>query len=106
MVESFKYNLSLIFGNTLVAFEYLETVVIGIEAILNSRPLSSMSSNPNNLSPLTSAHFLIGGPLTSFHFNNTSPQRLLAWQHAQELRHQFWKRWHKEYLHQLITRNK
>ena len=95
MVKSFKHHLLRIVGNTLLTFEQLETVVIEIEAILNSGPLSPMSSDQNDPFPLTSAHFLNNGPLTSFpemDFDNTSPQRLSAWQHAQQLRHHFWKR--------------
>ena len=96
-------------GDTLLTFEQLETCVIGIEAILNCRPLSPMSPDPNDLLPLTPGHFLIGGPLTSFpqtDFADTVSNRLLAWQHAQKLRQHLWNRWQKEYLHQLTTRSK
>ncbi|XP_051166617.1 uncharacterized protein LOC127284933 [Leptopilina boulardi] len=108
-VKSFKHHFSRIVGDTLLTFEQLETYTIEIEAILNSRPISPMSSDPNDLHPLTPGHFLIGGPLTSFPQADliTIPSnRLSNWQHAQQLRQHFWKRWSKEYLHQLITRNK
>ena len=86
-----KHHLLRIVGNTLLTYEQLETLIIEIEAILNSRPISPMSSDPNDFLPLTPGHFLIGGPLTSF---------------PQQLRQHFWKRWHAEYLHQLTTRTK
>ncbi|KAG5878501.1 hypothetical protein JTB14_035175 [Gonioctena quinquepunctata] len=92
-------------GDTLLTFEQLETNVTEIEAILNSRPISPMSSDSQDLLPLTPAHFLIGSSLTSFpqvDFTDTPANRLSAWQHAQQLKQHFWNRWHKEYLHQLI----
>ncbi|XP_053596241.1 uncharacterized protein LOC128668099 [Microplitis demolitor] len=105
-VKSFKHHLIRTVGDTLLTFEQLETCVIEIEAILNSRPISPMSSDPNDLLSLTAGHFLVGGPLTSFpqdDLTDTPSNRLSAWQHAQQLKQHFWKRWHKEYLHQLIT---
>ncbi|XP_033228872.1 uncharacterized protein LOC117180482 [Belonocnema kinseyi] len=108
-VKSFKHHLSRTVGDTLLTFEQLETCIIEIEVILNSRPLSPMSSDPNDLQPLTPGHFLIGGPLTSFpqmNFKDTAYNRLSVWQHAQKLRQHFWTRWQKEYLYQLTVRSK
>ena len=38
----------------------LLTVLTLIEAILNSRPLTPLLNDPNNLAPLSPAHFKIG----------------------------------------------
>jgi len=40
-------------------YEELETVIIDIEAILNSRSLTPIFSSPRDLSALTPGHFLI-----------------------------------------------
>ncbi|XP_044583019.1 uncharacterized protein LOC123264040 [Cotesia glomerata] len=104
-VKSFKHHLIRTVGDTLLTFEQLETYIIEIEAILNLRPISPMSSDPNDLLPLTPSHFLIGSPLTAFSqvdFTDTPINCLSAWQHTQQLKQHFWIRWHKEYLHQLI----
>ncbi|XP_014298654.1 uncharacterized protein LOC106693840 [Microplitis demolitor] len=104
-VKSFKHPLVRTVGDVLLTFEQLETYIIEIEAILNSRPISPMSSDPNDLLPLSPAHFLIGSPLTSFpeiDFSSTPSNRLSAWQHAQQLKQHFWTRWQKKYLQQLI----
>ncbi|GFS58551.1 integrase catalytic domain-containing protein [Trichonephila clavipes] len=47
-------------------FEELVTLVTQIEACLNSRPLTPMSNDPQDLQPLTPGHFLIGAPMASF----------------------------------------
>ena len=90
--KSFKHHFVRTVKDTLLTYEQLETYVIEIEAILNSRPISPMSSDPNNLLPLTPGHFLIGGPLTSFpqmDFTETPSNRLSNWKHAQKLRQHF-----------------
>lgn len=92
-------------GDNVLTYDQLETYVVEIEAILNSRPLSLMFSDPNDLLPLTAGHFLIGGPMTSLpdvDFIDTSTNRLSAWQHAQKPKQHFWTRWNKEYLNNLI----
>ena len=91
-VKFFKHHLLRTVSDTLLTVEQLETYIIEIEAILNSRPLSPMSSDPNDIQPLTPGHFLIGGPLTSFpqlDLTQTPKNRLSAWQHAKKMRQHF-----------------
>ncbi|XP_067216970.1 uncharacterized protein [Linepithema humile] len=80
-----------------------------IEAILNSRPLTPLSADPNDLSVLTAAHFLIGCPITSYpeaSLEGLNENRLTRWQRIEQLRQNFWRRWTKEYLHNCQQRSK
>lgn len=57
-----------------------------IEATLNSRPLTSKSIDPNDLLPLTPAHFLIDRPYTAVadsDLRDVPESRLSKWQHVQ-----------------------
>ena len=49
----------------LFTFEEFNTFVIEVEGILNSRLLTPISSDPNDLLVLTHGHFIIGDALTS-----------------------------------------
>lgn len=108
-VKSFKHHLKRVAGRQLFTFEEFNTLLIEIEAILNSRPLTPISSDPNDLLVLTPGHFLIGDSLTSLperDFIDVPDNRLSNWQHIQKVRQDFWARWYKEYLNELNVRRK
>ena len=62
-VKSFKRHFLKTTGKTTLPLEELTPLLTQIEAIMNFRPLTSPSIDPNDFPTLTSAHFLIGRPL-------------------------------------------
>lgn len=64
-VKSCKFHLKRMIGSALLTFEELATVLIQIEACLNSRPIYQLPSTPTDLQPLTPGHFIIGEALTA-----------------------------------------
>lgn len=107
-VKNVKYHLKRVLCNSSLTFEGFLTVLVGIEGILNSRPLTPMSPNPTDLQPLTPAHFLLGRPVTAIvePVVESPSNRLTNFQLLQELIQHFWARWSKEYLSQLQQRAK
>ncbi|XP_076384293.1 uncharacterized protein LOC143262290 [Megalopta genalis] len=108
-VKSFKGHLYKTIGNELFTFEQLNTYIIEVEAILNSRPLTPLSSDPNDLTALSPSHFLIGDSLMQlpeYDLRDTPVNKLSSWQHIQRVKQHFWNRWSNEYLQTLHTRNK
>ena len=108
-VKSFKFHYYRVVGEKLFTYEELNTYTCKIEAILNSRPITPMSQDPNDLRALTLAHFLIGEALPSLpevDYTDTPVNRLSVWEHIQFMKQHFWRRWSKEYLNQLTTRAK
>jgi Family of unknown function (DUF5641) len=108
-VKSFKYHLRRIVGPTPLYFEEMATVLARIEAILNSRPLTPMSTDPEDVNALTPGHFLVGRPLVAVvepNLLDASINRLNRWQLLQRLSQHFMQRWGKEYLTSLQHRTK
>jgi hypothetical protein len=108
-VRSFKHHLVRVARDTLFTFEEFNTLIIEIEAVLNSRPLTPLSSDPDDLNPLTPSHFLIGDSLLSIpevDYTNVNTNKLSSWQHIQKIKRDFWNRWNKEYLTELTQRTK
>ncbi|XP_043463977.1 uncharacterized protein LOC122499595 [Leptopilina heterotoma] len=108
-VKSFKYLFIRSIGEKLFSFEELITFTTEIEAILNSRPITPLSSDPNDLRSLSPSHFLIGDSLMSVPEHNLTDipeNRVSNWQNIQRVKQLFWNRWYKEYLNQLNIRCK
>ncbi|XP_015115573.1 uncharacterized protein LOC107040144 [Diachasma alloeum] len=100
-VKSFKHHLKRIVTTEVLTLEEFNTLAIEIEAVLNSRPLTPLSTDPIDPIALTPGHFLIGDSLTNLRgpdFRDTPSNRLSTWQHIQELKRDFWARWHREYI--------
>ncbi|XP_038106386.1 uncharacterized protein LOC119766077 [Culex quinquefasciatus] len=62
-VRSAKTHLLKVLGDNPVSYEDMDTLLVQVEACLNSRPLTQMSDDPNDLEPLTPGYFLIGSSL-------------------------------------------
>ncbi|RLU25414.1 hypothetical protein DMN91_001570 [Ooceraea biroi] len=97
MVRSFKHHFRRVIGDSLFTFEELNTFVIEIEGILNLRPITPLSSDPNDLLVLTPAHCLIGKPVTRLPESQLTcvpDNRLSAWQHITKLQRR--SKWTKD----------
>ena len=108
-IKSVKTHLFKVIGQQILTFEELYTIFTQIEAILNSRPLCWLSSDPNDPAPLTPAHFLNLSPLKSLpaiDVLDVPINRLTRKQLLDQLVQSFWQRWRVEYLHLLQTRQK
>ena len=106
-VKSVKTHLYKIIGSQKLTYKEMVTVLTQVEACLNSRPLTEIQSNPNELEALTPAHFLIGRSLLAVpepSVVDINQNRLSRWQFIQQLYQHFWKRWSSEYLSTLQQR--
>jgi hypothetical protein len=109
-VKSVKNHIKRSIGLATPTFEEMYTLLTRIEAILNSRPLTPISNDPNDLEPLTPGHFLSPGEsLTAVHegdITEVKTNRLSRWQLVERMRQLFWRRWTREYLSRLQARSK
>ncbi|GFS88985.1 integrase catalytic domain-containing protein [Trichonephila clavipes] len=95
-IKSMKRILLRVAKSAIMNFEELTTLMAQIEAVLNSRPLSPLSSDPNDLNPLTPGHFLTNCAISSFPEPYTASDSLSyhsRWKLIQSLRDKFWNRW-------------
>lgn len=81
--------------------ERLQTLLCEVEAILNSRPITTVSNDPQDLEPLTPNHILLlkTKPILSpgvFDKKDLYVRR--RWKQVQYMADLFWKRWCREYL--------
>ncbi|XP_054287809.1 uncharacterized protein LOC129003539 [Macrosteles quadrilineatus] len=103
-VKSVKYHLKRVMKTHLLTYEEFSTVLVQIEAVLNSRPLCQLTEDPDDLAILTPAHFLVGESLTTIPEPNQENQptsRLTRWKLTRQMLESFWKKWSREYLQQL-----
>ncbi|KAK3106560.1 hypothetical protein FSP39_022546 [Pinctada imbricata] len=89
--------------------EGLITLFCEVEAILNGRPLTSVTDDPNDMRALTPNHLLLLRPGEHFPpgvFVKTDNYVRRRWRQIQYLANIFWTRWIKEYMPLLQTRQK
>lgn len=66
-----------------------------------------MTSDADDLTVLTPAHFLIGGPLHTLPDRNLQEKNINTldrWRYIQRLTQEFWKQWSINYIHRLQQR--
>lgn len=103
-VKSLKYHLKRVIGEQKLTYEELTTILTQIEACLNSRPLCTISEDPEDLNYLTPSHFLSSGPILTIY--ETERDERTRWQLTQRIFQDIWRRWQTEYLTQLSARSK
>ena len=91
--------------------EKLNTLFREVESIVNDRPITPLSDDPNDLEALTPSHLLkfrpehpvpllgLIGLMETDHFRR-------CWKHVQLLAEKFWNRWVSEYLPNLQRRQR
>ena len=99
-IQTVRKVLNVILNEQSVDDERLSTLFCEVESIVNGRPLTSVSDDPEDEGPLTPNHLLLlrGGhdlPPGDFDQSDIYGKR---WRHVHFLSDQFWKRWLREYL--------
>ncbi|GBM94249.1 hypothetical protein AVEN_113105-1, partial [Araneus ventricosus] len=82
-VKCFKFHLKRVIGKQILSLEEFVTILAEIEGVLNSRPLTPLSSDFDNFEVLTPGHFLIGKPITAIpepELKDIKEGRLSKWQ--------------------------
>ena len=109
LVSSVKRALKVVLGMQIVSDEVLTSTLCEVEHVINSRPLTYVSSDATDLRALTPDHLLLGDSSPDVPPGVFGPADLSSrkkWRHAQALASHFWKRWAKEYLPTLTVRKK
>ena len=115
MIGLFKTAFQKTMGNKLLTYDQFSTIVVEIEKILNSRPLTYVSETPSEPNPLTPHHFLSVNPKTDLPILSLESLQdpdyevkplkasdiLQSWKKGQKLLESFWKSWSKDYLNSL-----
>lgn len=109
VIKAAKYHMKRVIGNQKLTFEELTTVVTQIEGAINSRPLTPLTEDPDDMTILTPSHFLIGTSLSAVpqvDVKELKQSRLSRFQLLTQLLQGFWHHWSHNYLNQLQQRNK
>ena len=108
-IRTVRKVLNAILNQQILDDEGLSTLLVEVESIINSRPITQVSEDPKDLEALTPNHLLLlrsEVPLTPGVFRKEDLYSKRRWRQVQYLADQFWKRWSKEYLPLLQTRSK
>ncbi|XP_049286210.1 uncharacterized protein LOC125765292 [Anopheles funestus] len=107
-VKSAKRTLFKVLGCRQLTFQEMATVLVQIETQMNSRPLTPLSDDPEELDVLTPGHFLIGQPILALPDVDrceVPSNRLTGYEQLQQLVQHHWRRWRIEYLSELHNKS-
>ncbi|GFX53393.1 integrase catalytic domain-containing protein [Trichonephila clavipes] len=88
-IKSLKYHLKRVICNSILSHEEFLTLVVQIEAVLNSRPICPLSNNPNDVETLTPSNFLVESSLVAVpdpDYIEIFMNRISRWQLLQMMR--------------------
>ena len=110
MIGTVKSRLRASLGRARLTFRELETTLIEVEAIVNSRPLAAIKASPEEPIPISPGHFLIGRTPVIVPEGNQSEdptddvgKRLRASRYMTRV---LWKCFQRDYLAELQIRKK
>ena len=86
----------------------LMTLLCEVESVMNGRPITPVSNDPNDFEALTPGHILRGGsnwglPVQGEELSASYRRR---WRHVQMMAERFWRRFVREYIPTLRSRHK
>lgn len=108
-VKLTKHHLYRITTHFKLTYEEMNTVLIQIEACLNSRPLSPMGDSADDFDPITPGHLILGRPINLIPEPSLLDLKRTTLDRNQDMQRtiqEFWKRFNIEYLHTLHPRKK
>lgn len=109
MIRSIRKILNATLRDQRLNEEGLQIFLCEAESILNSRPITAASNDPNDLEALTPNHLLLLKTQPSIPPGTFQKDDLYArrrWRQVQYMADLFWKRWIREYLPNLQKRQK
>ena len=109
LIRSTRRILSALISQQVVSDDTLTTLMVEVESIMNSRPLTPILLDPKGDLPLTPNHLLLlrnCDEIFSNNFSKTDCYSKRRWRQVQYLAQEFWRRWSSEYIQNLQVRSK
>ena len=109
LVQCSKKTLKAILKDRVVPKEALRNALVEAEGILNSQPITHVSSNARDIKALTPNHLLLLRANPSYEDANVGDREVNStklWRQSQALANFFWRRLSNEYLPSLLETRK
>ena len=105
LIKVTKRALRMSTGEQILSWNEMATIFAEVKSIVNSRPLTYLSDDPNDLRPLTPNHLLLGRASVDVPHGPYEDTKNLhrRFQYVQTLVNNFWSRFIAEYIPKLIA---
>ena len=112
LIAFVKRHLAMMLERDLLPVDVFATVLVEVEAIVNRRPLTHVSSDCRDVDALTPADLLYPGVHLRSYVDVVPPEPpggdslRLSWKRSRSLSDEFWRKWSRHYLSTLHSRAK